>query len=114
MPVEREVIQFVGAADFTDDCRVVVKLRKKRMTLTITEARALMAEMFVAIQEAQRGANDLARDVEPAGFDLLTREPISPDCAAGKHPVHADEAWDDVADVEVPCACPCHTEEVAA
>jgi hypothetical protein len=32
----------------------------------------------------------------------------SPDCRDGKHPLHPDTAWDDDADEEVPCQCPCH------
>lgn len=112
--IERDIREFVAAADWTDDCRIRVELKKRVTTLTPTEARYFRAELDAAIAEAERGASELIRDVEPAAHDLAGREPISPDCAAGKHPVHPDEAWDDVADVEVPCACPCHAEEAAA
>lgn len=38
-------------------------------------------------------------------------DPISPDCKAGKHPVHPDEAWDDEKDEITECRCECHKEE---
>lgn len=109
MPIERNIIEFVAAADWTDDCRIRVELKKRVTTLTPSEAREFRAELDAAIAEADRGVADLLRDVEPARFDLLGQaELLSPDCRAGKHPLHQDEAWDDVADVEVPCQCPCH------
>ena len=110
--IEREEVRFVAAADWTDDCRVTVELRKRRTTLTVTEARVLVEELRTAIAEAERGAVELAHGVEPAAFDQL--ELLSPDCRAGKHPMHPDEAWDDAADVEVPCTCACHAEGAAA
>ncbi|GAA3948116.1 hypothetical protein [Microbacterium soli] len=70
--IEREEIKFLAAADFTDDCRVSVQLRKRRTTMTVPEARAFRRELDVAIGEASRAADDLLhRDVPPAGFDML-------------------------------------------
>ena len=103
--IEREVIEFVAAVDFTDDCRVEVQMRKRKSTLTVTEAKQLRDELDRAIGEAERGLADLLGPTEPAGFDLI--EPLGPDCQAGKHPCDGG-AWDDAADVEVQCVCPCH------
>lgn len=36
--------------------------------------------------------------------------PMNPDCRDGKHRACAGDAWDEVADVATPCACPCHGE----
>lgn len=105
--IEREVIEFVAAADFTDDCRVRVELRKRVTTLTTTEARAFRSELDRAIAEAERGADELRHDHHPAAVDMLDAH-LSPDCRAGKHPTWQDGAWDDEADVEVECQCPCH------
>lgn len=111
--IMREVVEFVGEADFTDDCRVKVWMRKRRSTLTVTEAKALRAELDKAIGEAERGLADLLRTTEPFGFDMV--ELLSPDCKVGKHPAGwVDTAWDDAADAEVPCQCACHDAEVTA
>lgn len=67
--IEREVIEFVAAADWTDDCRVRVELKKRVTKLTIAEAKAFRSELDAAIVEAERGADLLRRDVEPFGFD---------------------------------------------
>lgn len=109
--IEREVIEFVAAADWTDDCRVRVEMRKRRMTLTVTEATALRAELDDAIREASRAVEGLVHTPVPLISDV---DHVSPDCKVGKHPTWHDTAWDDVADVEVPCECACHTEAVAA
>lgn len=70
--IEREEVRFVAAADYTDDCRVTIELRKRRMTVTITEAEQLRAELDVAIREAGRGIVDmLGRTVEPCAFDAI-------------------------------------------
>lgn len=110
--IEREVIEFVAAADWTDDCRIRIQLRKPVAKLTISEAKAFRSELDRAIAEAERGHADLMREIEPAAVDQVAH--ISPDCHAGKHPLHQDEAWDAVADVEVPCECPCHTAGAAS
>lgn len=109
--IEREVIEFVGAVDFTDDCRVTVEMRKRRSTLTVTEAKQLRAELDAAIGEAERGLADLLRPTEPFGFD---RVHISPDCRDEKHRACIGRAWSVVLDDEVLCDCTCHVEAVAA
>lgn len=109
--IRREVVEDVATVDFTDDCQVSIWMRTRESTLTVTEAKAFRAELDKAIDEAERGLADLLAQTEPHGFDLI--EPLGPDCVAGKHPCDGG-AWDDAADVEVPCVCPCHTEEVAA
>lgn len=69
--IEREVIEFVAAADWTDDCRVRVELKKRVTKLTIAEAKAFRSELDAAIAEAERGSDLLRRDVEPVAVDLL-------------------------------------------
>lgn len=68
--IEREVIEFVAAADWTDDCRIRIELAKRVTKLTPTEARAFRAELDAAIAEAERGAEELRHEHEPAPFDL--------------------------------------------
>ena len=75
--IEREEIRFLAAADYTDDCRVTVELRKRRVTFTIAEARAFRAELDDAIGEASRGADELLRPVVPSVFDLIGSEPTA-------------------------------------
>lgn len=109
--IERQEIRFVGAVDFTDDCRVEVQLRKRRMTLTVTEARQLRAELDAAIGEASRAADDLVgRAVIPLGPDML----ICPDCRDEKHAACVGRAWDAIGDCEQPCECPHLSSETAA
>lgn len=105
--IHREVIEFVAAADFTDDCRIRVEVQQRITNMTITEAKAFRTELDRAIEEAERGHADLIRDTQPVAVDLLDAH-LSPDCRAGKHPTWQDAAWDDRADVEVECQCPCH------
>lgn len=109
--IEREEIRFVAAADYTDDCRVTVELRKRRMTVTITEAEQLRAELDAAICEAKAGAEGLLLMSPPARFDVAH---ISPDCRDGKCGACVGTAWDVDADDLTGCTCACHTEAVAA
>ena len=109
--IEREVIEFVAAVDFTDDCRVEVQMRKRRSTLTVTEAKQLRDELDRAIGEAERGLADLLAPTEPFGFDMVH---ISPDCREEKHRACIGRAWSDQVEDEVPCDCTCHAEEVSA
>lgn len=143
MTIEEEYVRFVADADWTDECEVLARMRKRKMRLTPAQARAFAAELVEAAGHAERAANEAVRPVVAPAFDLLGAldvsinrahvqvetiavelgatvshsAPVSPDCAAGKHP-HGwqDTAWDDEADVEVPCRCSCHdtTEESAA
>lgn len=73
--IEREEIRFVAAADWTDDCRVKIWLRKRVTKLTIAEAKALRSELDVAIAEASIGADDLRHEHEPAPFDMVGVKP---------------------------------------
>lgn len=128
--IEEESIRFVAAADWTDECRVDVRMRRKHMDLSAAQARQFAAELVGAAEQAERAGNEAVRPVEAARFDLLGQvtsiadeigatievEHLSPDCKAGKHPGPAwlDSAWDNGADIEVPCSCPCHVGETAA
>ncbi|MGF3055635.1 hypothetical protein [Microbacterium sp. YY-01] len=56
MVIEQDVIEFVAAADWTDDCRVRVELKKRVATLTISQARALADEITAAATEAEKAA----------------------------------------------------------
>lgn len=107
--IEREEIRFIAAADYTDDCRVVVELRKPRMTLTITEAKALRTELDAAITEAVRGADALMAPAEPAAFDVTA---VHPECVAGKCG-NCDGRTLTIADEWVPCAHHCHERSAA-
>lgn len=134
MTIEEEYVRFVADADWTDECEVLARMRKRSMRLTPAQARAFAAELVEAAGNAERAANEAVRPVAAPAFDLLGAwqeqvetiavefgatvvhpEPISPDCRAGKHPAGwTDTAWDDDADVEVPCQCACHDEEVSS
>lgn len=57
--IEQEVIEFVAAADWTDDCRVRLELKKRVTTLTISQARALIRELEAAADEAEQAADSL-------------------------------------------------------
>lgn len=110
--IEREEIRFIAAADWTDDCRVRVELRKRVTTLTIAEAKALRSELDTAIAEASAGAEQLLRPVETASFDVAI---LSPDCGAGnKHRACIGTAWDMSRDEVTNCTCECHAKEGAA
>lgn len=73
--IEREEIRFVAAADWTDDCRIRVELRKRVTKLTIAEAKALRTELDAAIAEASTGADELRHEHEPAAHDLIGTTP---------------------------------------
>lgn len=102
--IEREEIRFIAAADWTDDCRVRIELRKRTMTLTIAEAKALRSELDVAIAEACIGADDLRHEHEPSAFDVIH---VHPECAAGKCG-NCDGQTLTITDEWVPCAHLCH------
>lgn len=111
MSVEREIIEFVAAADFTDDCRVRVELKKRVTTMTVPEAKAFWSELDVAIREAETAAGELLVMSPPARFDVAH---VSPDCAAGKCGACIGTAWDFDADKLTGCTHECHVEAVAA
>lgn len=72
--IEREEIRFIAAADWTDDCRIRLELKKRVTKLTITEAKAFRSELDVAIAEASIGADDLRHEHESAAFDVIGAE----------------------------------------
>lgn len=45
--------------------------------------------------------------------DLVTHQPIDPDCRDGKHGACRGEAWNDTLDTYGPCHCHCHTRSTA-
>lgn len=105
--IEEEHIRFVAAADVTDDCRIEVRLRKKSVDLTISQASLLVVELARAIREAAHGMSELVPDVEPASFDVAI---LSPDCRDGKDAACIGTAWDMMADQLTNCTCACHAE----
>ena len=107
--IEREVIEFVAAADWTDDCRIRVELKKRVSKLTIAEAKAFRSELDVAIAEAEKGADELRHEHEPAAFDLAA---IHPECVAGKCG-NCDGQTLTITDEWVPCDHLCHGRSVA-
>lgn len=110
--IEREEIRFVAAADWTDDCRVRVELRKRVMNLTLTEARAFLAEFAAALGEAEHAFGELHREVVPAAIDRLSSAyAIHPECAAGKCG-NCDGETMAADDSMVPCEHPCHWETI--
>ncbi len=110
MAIEETVTRFVAAADWTDECGVLLRTRKRKTELTPAEAVELAGELVDAAKAALSAADGAVRPVAPAAFDVLH---LSPDCRDGnKHHACIGRAWDDVADGEVPCDCPCHVETV--
>lgn len=108
MSIEETVTRFVAAADWTDECGVLLRTRKRKTELTPAEAVELAGELTEAARAALSAAEQAARHVEPAGFDIVH---ISPDCRFGnKHAACIGRAWDDDADREVQCDCACHLE----
>jgi len=102
--IEREVIEFVAAADWTDDCRIRVELKKRVTKLTIAEAKAFRVELDAAIAEASKGAEELRHDHVPASFDIAA---IHPECVAGKCG-NCDGQTLTITDEWVLCAHHCH------
>ena len=107
--IEEQHIRFVAAADVTDDCRVEVQLRKPRQALTPTQARELAAEIVRAAGYAERAAEELRHEHEPAAFDVLE---VHPECVAGKCG-NCDGQTLTIADEWVPCAHHCHGRSAA-
>jgi hypothetical protein len=127
--IEETVTRLVADIDWTDECEVLLHLRKRTTRLTPAQARQIASALTRSADAAERAADGAVRPVAPSSFDLLGQvtsiageigatvevEHLSPDCAAGKHPASwLDMAWDDVADVEVPCECSCHATGAAA
>lgn len=102
--IEQQITEFVAAADWTDDLRVRVELKKRITTLTITQARELAAELVAAADTAE-SASDERTQPENAGFDV---EHIGRDCADGKHTACIGDAWSVKDDAPTPCTCHCH------
>ena len=111
--IEREEIRFVAAADWTDDCRIRIEMRKRVTKLTIAEAKVLRSELDVAIAEASIGADDLRHEHEPAAVDLATvAVSIHPECVAGKCG-NCEGQTLAITDEWVPCAHHCHGRSAA-
>lgn len=109
--IEREVIEFVAAADWTDDCRVRVELRKRVTKLSIEEAVLFRAELDAAIAEAQRGADQLRHEHELAAVDRIGIA-VHPECVAGKCG-NCDGETMAADDSMVPCEHSCHWETIS-
>lgn len=110
--IEQQITEFVAAADWTDDCRVRVELKRRTTTMLVSQAREFAAEIFQAADEAERASRAAERLPEPASFDVAI---LSPDCGAGeKHRACIGTAWDIDKDELTNCTCSCHTEEAAA
>lgn len=105
MVIEEESIRFVAAADWTDECRVDVRMRRKHMDVSAAQAREFAAELVEAAEAAEKAAGEAVRPVTPAAFDVVA---ISPDCREGKHFACMVRAWDDITDSEVSCSRSCH------
>lgn len=147
--IEETVTRLVADVDWTDECEVLLHVRKRTVRLTPAQARQIASALTRSAEAAERAAASAVRPVVAPAVDLLGGhddsierawakaraqvsrqitelsdevgatvsggEHLSPDCAAGKHPASwRDMAWDDVADVEVPCECSCHTAGAAA
>ncbi|UGS27600.1 hypothetical protein K8F61_05270 [Microbacterium resistens] len=107
--IEEEHIRFVAAADVTDDCRVEAEMRKRRQTLTASQARQFAAELVRAAGEAESAAAELVRPVAVARFDV---EHVHPECIAGKCG-NCDGEVLTLTDEWVPCAHQCHEDGAA-
>jgi hypothetical protein len=108
MGIEETVTRVVADADWTDECTVVLRMRRKQTEMTVADAITFAGQIVEAASAALDAAQDALHPIEPASIDLL--ELMSPDCKAGKHPASwQDMAWSDALDAEVPCQCPCHT-----
>lgn len=109
--IKEEHIRFVAAADVTDDCRVSIRLRKARQTLTPSQAITLGNELAQAAREAERAAEELLGERPQSRFDVAI---LSPDCASGKCAARIGTAWDMDKDRLTNCTHSCHTKDGAA
>ncbi|MFE2772268.1 hypothetical protein [Microbacterium resistens] len=72
MAIEETVTRFVAAADWTDDCRVIVRVRRKSTLLSAAEARELAQELLQAAWNAEDAAAGAAHPVEASRFDAVS------------------------------------------
>lgn len=113
--IEEQQTRFVAAADWTDECRVDVRMRRKHMDLSASQAREFARELVDAAEQSERAADGAVRPVAASPFDidwvsrasgipsavvqqveqvaadlnatvLPARDRLSPDCRADKHP----------------------------
>lgn len=84
MPIEETITRHVADVDWTDECTVVLRTRKKRTELTVAEAITYAGEIVEAATSALDAAREVLHPVESSAVDLIER--MSPDCKAGKHP----------------------------
>lgn len=117
MPIVREVEQTLAAADWTDQFRVELRVRRKVTELNIEQARGLAAELLSAAESAANALTDMISD-RPAlahSFDLA---PMCRDCAEGKHTACIGSAFvergPDVDEVECGCSRAGHPEIAGA
>lgn len=104
--IEQQITEFVAAADYTDDCRVVVELKRRRVTLNVAQARELAGEIIQAAEEAERASRAAERLPEPLQVDIAI---LSPECGPeGKHAACIGTAWDMDKDRLTNCTCACH------
>lgn len=107
--IEETVTRFVAAADWTDDCKVEIQVRKKRTILNVAQARDFAEEVLRAADTAESASN--VRTVPShAGFDSI--EHLGPDCRDGKHSACVGDAWSVADDAATPCTCPCHWDTI--
>jgi hypothetical protein len=113
--ITEDITREVAEAEVTDDCRVsifVADLSEKDVAvLTASQARLLAAELTRAAGEAERAAEELLGEREPARFDVAI---LSPDCRDGKDAACVGTAWDVAADRLTDCGCDCHAKAGAA
>lgn len=113
MAIEETITRFVAAADWTDECAVLLSTRKKRTKMTPAEAVTLAGELIGAASAALDAARDALHPIEPSGFDLVgggitfTPQHVHPECVAGKcgncdgQVLTIDDEW-------APCTHACH------
>ena len=109
MAIEETLTRFVAAADWTDDCRVIVRVRRKSTLLSAAEARELAQELLQAAWNAEDAAADAVHPVEASRFDT---EHLHPECIAGKCG-NCDGEVLTLTDEWVPCAHLCHEDGAA-
>jgi hypothetical protein len=118
--IEEQQTRFVAAADYTDECRVDVRMRRKHMDISAAQAREFARELVEAAELAESAAESAVRRVEPFAMDMLGDFSVAvglspvpetflhPECVAGKcgncdgNVLSIDDRW-------VPCSHHCHT-----
>lgn len=128
--ITEDITLEVAEAQVSDLCQVelwVGDLRRHRTAaLTPTQARALAAELIRAAGEAERAAEELRHEHEPAAFDygvlinpltiegsfIIPERYVHPECVAGKCG-NCDGETMAADDSMVPCEHHCHGKAAA-